>query len=51
MRICGWGGWINSTPFADQVAPLMHGQPIRMPVRPGTVIRAIPRQIHLGSDP
>lgn len=46
----GQDGWINSTTFADQVAPFMDGRLIRMPLRPGSIAHAFPRQMRLMSN-
>lgn len=44
------GGWINSTTFADQVAPFMSGDLIRVPLRPSSISAAFRQRIHLLPD-
>lgn len=46
----GQDGWINSTTFADQVAPFMGGDLIRVPLRPSSISTAFEQQIHLLPD-
>lgn len=46
----GQDGWINSTTFADQVAPFMGGDLIRVPLRPSSISTAFEQRIHLLPD-
>lgn len=46
----GQDGWINSTTFADQVAPFMGGDLIRVPLRPSSISAAFRQRIHLLPD-
>ncbi len=43
----GQDGWINSTTFADQVAPFLSGDLIRVPLRPSSITAAFRQRIHL----
>lgn len=40
----GQDGWIGSTTFADQVAPFLAGEFVRVPLRPAAVAAAFPRR-------
>ena len=50
VLLVGQDGWINSTTFADQVAPFMEGGLIRVPLRPASVAQAFRRTITLSPE-
>jgi hypothetical protein len=47
MLLGGQNCLVNSTTFADQVAPFMGGDLIRVPLRPSSISTAFEQRIHL----